>query len=82
MAELGLAVTAATVAQFYDGLLDGYLLDTSDHALASAIAQPGLAVDVAPTVMTDLDARIALARRALAFAARLRGDTGPACSGF
>jgi LPPG:FO 2-phospho-L-lactate transferase len=72
MGELGLAPSATTVARYYDGLIDGFLLDDADAALARDIAASGGAVDCAPSLMTDLPSRIALARRALAFAARLR----------
>ncbi|OCC25534.1 2-phospho-L-lactate transferase [Croceicoccus estronivorus] len=75
MGELGLPVTAASVAQFYAGLIDGYVLDEADRDLADAIAGQGPAVDIVPTVMTDLASRQTLARDVLAFAGRLRNAT-------
>ncbi len=71
MAELGLAVNAATVADYYGGLLDGYVLDEADAALAPTVARRGCAVELAATLMTDLPTREALAAHVLAFGARL-----------
>lgn len=75
MGELGLPVTAGTVAEFYAGLIDGYVLDETDRDLAGTVAGQGVAVDILPTVMTGLESKQALARGVLAFAERLR------CSG-
>ena len=75
MGELGLPVTADAVAQFYAGLIQGYVLDETDRDLAGTVAGQGMAVDVQPTVMTDLASKRALARNVLAFAERLRGAT-------
>lgn len=82
MGELGLPVTATTVAQWYGNLLDGFVLDAEDAGLAPEIGAPeigaqdigkgGLAVEVAPTLMRSLDDKCALAARVLDFAARLR----------
>jgi LPPG:FO 2-phospho-L-lactate transferase len=69
MRELGLSVTAATVARHYGDLLDGYLVD---HRDAGTLACPGLEVASAATLMTTLADREALAREALAFADLLR----------
>jgi LPPG:FO 2-phospho-L-lactate transferase len=65
MAELGLTVSAATVAQHYEDFLDGYVLDEADAALA-----PGLPMRTAitPTLMTDLARKRALAEAVLALA--------------
>ena len=70
MAELGLPVTAATVAQWYGDLIDGFLLDAEDAALSGEIARNGLAVEAAPTLMLSLDDKVALAARVLDFARR------------
>ena len=72
MGELGLPVTASAVADYYAAFTDGYMLDTADAALADAVAALGMAVDVQPTVMTDLPSKEALATAVLAFAERLR----------
>jgi LPPG:FO 2-phospho-L-lactate transferase len=68
MAELALPVTAAAVARRYADLLQGYVLDEADAA------RGGISCEtlVAPTLMTDLDTKVALARAVLAFADRLR----------
>jgi LPPG:FO 2-phospho-L-lactate transferase len=70
-AELGLEVTAASVAAHYGELLRGFVLDTVDAELESAVQTETLKVLVTDTVMkTDAD-RARLAREVLAFAAKL-----------
>jgi LPPG:FO 2-phospho-L-lactate transferase len=68
MQELGLEVSAATVAAHYAGLIDGYVLDEQDAALLPRLGLSAIAV---PTVMHSLADREALARAALAFARSL-----------
>jgi LPPG:FO 2-phospho-L-lactate transferase len=65
MSELGLPVTAGAVANCYDDLLDGYVLDQTD---AAAAAELGVAATVAQTLMSTLADRDQLARHVLAFA--------------
>jgi LPPG:FO 2-phospho-L-lactate transferase len=65
MQELGLEVSAVTVAERYSDLLSGYVIDIADVASAGAFALP---VKAAPTLMTDLASREALATAVLAFA--------------
>ncbi len=62
MAELGLDVSAATVADRYDDLLDGYV---ADHADADALFRVRPRVFLAATLMTTLADREALARAVL-----------------
>jgi LPPG:FO 2-phospho-L-lactate transferase len=62
MQELGLAVTSASVANRYGNLLDGYIVDQGD-----AEGVPGK-VHVAPTLMTSVAEKEALARTVLSFA--------------
>lgn len=66
MQELGLPVSSAAVAARYGELLDGYVVDAGD---AEGI---GAKAHVAPTLMTTLEDREALARAVLDFADRLR----------
>lgn len=72
MRELGLPSSAAAVARHYGDLLDGFVLDTADAALAPEIEAAGLPVLVTDTVMRTLEDRIALARAVMALAERLR----------
>jgi LPPG:FO 2-phospho-L-lactate transferase len=65
MAELGLPVTAATVARRYGDLLDGYVVD---HADAEEARMLDLPVRTARTLMVSLADREALAREVLAHA--------------
>jgi LPPG:FO 2-phospho-L-lactate transferase len=69
MQELGMEVSAASVAWRYGDLLDGYIVD---HADADAVVN-GRRVFVAPTLMTTLAEREALARVVLDAASVLRG---------
>jgi LPPG:FO 2-phospho-L-lactate transferase len=73
MTELGLAVNAASVAQRYGDLLDGYVVDHVDAAEAAAL---GIPVTTAHTLMTTLDEREQLARHVLATADALAKGTG------
>jgi LPPG:FO 2-phospho-L-lactate transferase len=62
MQELGLTISAATAAQRYGSLLTGYVVDPSD---AGGVRGLSAAVRTAPTLMTDLATREALARTVL-----------------
>jgi LPPG:FO 2-phospho-L-lactate transferase len=68
MAELGLEVSARTIAAHYGDLLDCLILDRADAALAADL--PGTLV--AATVMHSEDDKIALAQTTLAAARRCR----------
>ena len=72
LSELGLEVSPVAVARYYEGLLDGFVLDALDAGLADqvahAVAGADLRVAVADTIMrTDSD-RARLARDVLDFA--------------
>jgi LPPG:FO 2-phospho-L-lactate transferase len=62
LAALGEKVSALGVARRYVGLVDAFVIDEADTALAAAIERLGLAAIVAPSVMTDDASRAALAR--------------------
>jgi LPPG:FO 2-phospho-L-lactate transferase len=59
MAELGLEISAVTVAQRYTDFLDAYVLDEQDAGLARQLSVPAI---IAKTLMTTLEDREALAR--------------------
>lgn len=67
MSELGLPGDAAAIARHYDGLIDGFVLDTCDAAHADAVEALGLSVLVTGTVMKTLDDKTRLAREVLDF---------------
>jgi LPPG:FO 2-phospho-L-lactate transferase len=69
--ELQLPSTALAVAEHYGDLLDGFVIDVADAALAPAIEALGVAVHVTQTVMHTLEDRIGLARSTLRFATQL-----------
>jgi LPPG:FO 2-phospho-L-lactate transferase len=65
MAELGLPVSSATVAQHYGTLIDAYVADIADAGILAGLDVP---VTLTPTLMHTLEDRIALARTVLAVA--------------
>jgi LPPG:FO 2-phospho-L-lactate transferase len=70
--ELGSEPTAAAVAEHYDDLLDGFVLDAVDAAQAEAVRALGMTPLVAPTLMTDAATRRRVADEVLSFAETLR----------
>ena len=62
MAELGLPLTVASIVAHYRDLIDGFVLDTADAALAPHL---GLQVLTTGTIMRSLDDRIRLARQSI-----------------
>jgi LPPG:FO 2-phospho-L-lactate transferase len=78
LAELGLRVSAVSVAEHYHDLLTGFVLDSVDAALEPDIASDARRVLVTDTLMrTDAD-RARLARESLDFAARVWAGLRPA----
>ena len=71
LAELGMEVTAASVAAHYAGLLRGFVLDEVDAELKPSIESDTLQVLVTNTVMRSDADRARLAREVLDFAATL-----------
>jgi LPPG:FO 2-phospho-L-lactate transferase len=68
LASLGHESTALGVARGYAGLIDAFVLDTVDAALAPAVEALGVRVVVTDTIMTDDSSRARLAREVLAAA--------------
>jgi len=75
MLELGQMVSPLTVADHFDGLLDGFVLDHADALVAGAVQLPTL---VTATMMTDLASKKELAQQTLAFGAQLAEGQKPA----
>ena len=64
--SLGHDVSALGVARLYEDLAEVFVLDETDAALADVIAaETGMRVVVMPTLMTDVEAKMALARGTL-----------------
>lgn len=74
MAELSMPPTAVAVAEYYDGILDGYVVDHADADVADIMALPVLATRI---LMQNLADRDQLARDVLAFADEFN-DEAPA----
>jgi LPPG:FO 2-phospho-L-lactate transferase len=68
MGELGLDADSRTIAWHYEGLIDGFVIDAADEALAAGLPMPAI---VTNTMMRTLDDKVALARQCLAFCERL-----------
>lgn len=68
MAELGLKMHAMTVADYYQDIVSGFILDRRDGAEAEAIREIIPRVGVAQTLMQTLNDKIELARETLDFA--------------
>lgn len=66
MEQLGYAVSPVAVAGMYKHLIDLFVLDEQDQALAGEVTALGLRCAALPTVMSDLAAKTALARGLLA----------------
>ena len=69
LTSLGYESSALGVARGYAGLIDAFVLDTVDAALAAAVEDLGIRAIVTDTVMTDDASRARLAREVLAAAA-------------
>lgn len=74
--ELGRRASATTIAEHYGALLDGFVLDRVDAALAPEIEALGPRALVAETVMRTDEDKIRLARETLEFARELKGRSG------
>lgn len=67
MRELQMPSTATAVASYYGDLLDGFVLDQSDHELRQEIVQLGIKVCCTQTIMHTIADRISLAEAVLSF---------------
>ncbi|MFF4449934.1 2-phospho-L-lactate transferase [Streptomyces sp. NPDC001502] len=69
LAAVGVESTAAAVALHYGtGLLDGWLVDTSDADAVAEVEAAGITCRAVPLMMTDVEATAEMARAALALA--------------
>lgn len=74
--ELGMPVSAAGVAGYYRGLIDGFVLDAIDEAEAAEISAMGIKVISTATIMSGLDDKIRLATEVLNFLNNLKTNKG------
>jgi LPPG:FO 2-phospho-L-lactate transferase len=66
LTALGLETSATSVAQLYSDFLDAWLIADSDSNQITDIAALGIKCDSAPLLMTDDEASMLIAERALA----------------
>jgi LPPG:FO 2-phospho-L-lactate transferase len=79
MGELGVDASAASVAAYYAGIIDGFVLDNRDLEIAGSLPVRAMVTDA---VMRDLSDREMLARVVLDFADRLSSArSGPGNGG-
>ncbi|MEW6566946.1 MAG: 2-phospho-L-lactate transferase [Chloroflexota bacterium] len=76
--ELGIQPSPLSVAEHFAGLLSGIVIDRVDRAMASELAQRGLAVRAEDTVMRSAADRRRVASHALALLGEVRSHVGPA----
>ena len=75
--SLGHDVSALGVARLYDGLADLFIVDEEDEALVPDVTrETGLRCVALPTLMTDLEAKRALAQATVDYALRLGAEGG------
>jgi len=67
LGELGHEVSALAVAREYRGLIDGFVLDNADAALAPQVEALGMRAFVTDTLMKDPEVSAGLAARLLGF---------------
>jgi LPPG:FO 2-phospho-L-lactate transferase len=77
LGAIGVEVSAAGVGLHYGarsdgGVLDGFLVDTSDEEAVARVEAAGVACRAVPLMMSDLDATAAMAAAALDLAAEVR----------
>ncbi|MGH8882238.1 MAG: 2-phospho-L-lactate transferase, partial [Stackebrandtia sp.] len=77
LTAIGVHTTAAAVARHYgsrsdDGVLDGWLVDTSDAPAVAEVTAAGIACRSVPLMMTDMPAAAAMAAAALNLAEEVR----------
>lgn len=72
MAELNMPATAAAVADYYQDLLDGFVLDDSDSEMLASIKTSSRDVISTGAVMKTLQDRIDLAAAVLQFAKKIK----------
>lgn len=71
MAELGMPCDSLEIARYYQGFVDGMLIDAKDEALREPIEALGIVTRTADTLMQSLEDRRRVAREALALAEAL-----------
>ncbi len=72
MNDLGLEVSAYGVAQLYQGMLDGFVIDEVDQSLSSKISSLGMKVVATRTIMNTLEAKVHLAEETVKLAESIR----------
>jgi LPPG:FO 2-phospho-L-lactate transferase len=73
MSERGIEPSALGVVRHYGGMVDGWVIDEADRALAPAIAALGYQVKVCNTIMQTLDDKRRLAQDTLQLASEMAG---------
>ena len=72
MNDLGLEVSPYGVAQLYQGVLDGFVIDDMDRALSPRISSLGMKVVTTRTIMNSVEAKVRLAEETVKLAESIR----------
>ena len=72
MREMGQMISPITVTDHFDGLIDGFVLDTQDAVIQASLQLPVLVTD---TVMTALESKARLAQEVIDFGLTLVMDS-------
>ncbi len=72
MHELGKPASSIGIASFYQGLVDGLIIDNADEQLCDAIAQTGVEPFVTATIMRSAQDRRQLAGDVIRFAGQVK----------
>jgi len=67
MSEMGLEVNVLTIANHYENLIDGLIIDNTDEEYAQAIESCGIKVKISNILMNDNNDKTRLAQEALEF---------------
>ena len=67
MNEMGIPISVTSVAQHYQALIDGLIIDERDKIMASEIQSMGIEVEVTNTIMKTNADKIQLAQDLIAF---------------
>jgi hypothetical protein len=67
MEEMGLEVNVMTIANHYENLIDGLIIDNTDEEYIQAIESSGIKVKVSNILMNNNDDKTRLAEEAIEF---------------
>ena len=67
MNEMGIEVSSVSIAEHYQGLIDGIIIDESDKKQADKIKEMGIEVKLSKIVIKTKEEKTRLAKESIAF---------------